>query len=59
MPDTGFARGFTAFAPKIVDAISKGKNFIENAATFDDGVQIQRVLDAARESDATKCAVAI
>lgn len=59
VPDTGFARGFMAFAPKIVDAVSKGENFIENAATFEDGVQVQRVLDAARESDATKRVVEI
>jgi len=59
VPDTGFARGFVSFAPKIVDAVRKGENLIENAATFDDGVQVQRVLDAARESDATKRVVTI
>ena len=59
VPDTGFARAFMAFAPKIVEAISKGENFIENAATFEDGVRVQKVLDAARESDATKRAIAI
>lgn len=52
MPDTGFARGFLAFAPKIVDAILQGGTSIEHAATFEDGVRVQRVLDAARESDA-------
>lgn len=51
VPDTGFSRGFVAFAPKIVEAIRNGESFIENAATFDDGVKVQRVLDAARRSD--------
>lgn len=50
--DTGFARGFMAFAPKIVEAIRKGGT-IEHAATFEDGVKVQRVLDAARESNAS------
>ncbi len=59
VPDTGFARGFVAFAPKIIEAIRNGENFMENAGTFDDGVEIQRVLDAARESDAAKRVVEI
>jgi len=59
VPDTGFARAFMAFAPKIVDAICRGENSIENAATFEDGVRVQRVLDAARESDAARRAVDI
>lgn len=54
IPDTGFARGFLAFAPRIVEAIRNGETFIENAATFEDGVNVQRVIDAARESDATR-----
>jgi len=28
-----------------------GETTVQNAATFEDGLQIQRVLDAARESD--------
>jgi predicted dehydrogenase len=52
MPDTGFPIGFMHFAPKIVEAIAAGSTEIEDAATFDDGHQVQRVLDAARESDA-------
>jgi len=49
--DTGFSRGFMDFAPKIVDAIIEGKTEIEHAATFDDGLKVQKVLDAARESN--------
>ena len=50
--DTGFARGFMAIAPVLVDAIRSGSREIEHAATFEDGVSVQKVLDAARESDA-------
>jgi predicted dehydrogenase len=59
VPDTGFARAFMAFAPKIVEAIRSGEKCIENAATFEDGVRVQKVLDAARISDAEKRAVAV
>ena len=52
IPDTGFARGFMAFAPLIVEAIRAGSKTIEHAATFADGVRVQRVLDAARASSA-------
>jgi len=53
--DTGFSRGFMAFAPKIIDAIRKGRTEIEHAATFEDGLKVQKVLDAARESNASGC----
>ena len=51
VPDTGFSRGFMDFAPKIVEAIRDGKTEIEWAATFEDGLKVQRVLDAAHESN--------
>ena len=51
--DTGFSRGFMEFAPRIVAAVRKGATAIDHAATFKDGLNIQRVLDAARESDRT------
>ena len=53
--DTGFARGFMSFAPKIIDALADGKTEIEHAATFEDGVKVQKVLDAARESNKSGC----
>lgn len=59
IPDTGFARGFVAFAPAMIDAIADGKPSVENAATFEDGLNVQIVLDAARESDRTGKAVAV
>lgn len=52
MPDTGFARGFVEIAPRIINAIQLGETEIEHAATFADGIRVQRVLDAARTSDA-------
>jgi predicted dehydrogenase len=56
-PDTGFSRGFMALAPLIADALQNGATSIEHAATFEDGVKVQRVLDAARESNASGVAV--
>jgi predicted dehydrogenase len=52
VPDTGFSRGFMQLAPRIVEAIRDGSTSIEHAATFEDGLAVQRVLDAARESNA-------
>ncbi len=49
--DTGFARGFMDFAPCIIEAIISGNLTVEHAATFADGVKVQRVLDAARLSN--------
>ncbi len=57
VPDTGFSRGFMEFAPKIIAAIREGKTEIEYAATFEDGLKVQRVLDAARRSNATGAVV--
>jgi len=55
-PDTkagGWSRGFMSFSREIVSALKEGKTEISHAATFADGLKIQRVLDAARESDAS------
>ncbi|MGI9034546.1 MAG: Gfo/Idh/MocA family protein, partial [Pyrinomonadaceae bacterium] len=59
VPDTGFSRGFMEFAPKIIEAILNGATEIKHAATFADGLKVQKVLDAARESNETGCAVKI
>lgn len=53
IPDSGFSRGFMFLAPKMVDAIATGSNHVDQAATFDDGLAVQKVLDAARESNAS------
>jgi predicted dehydrogenase len=55
--DTGFAAAFMAFAPKLVNAIRDHESQVGDAANFEDGVRVQRVLDAARKSDASKFAV--
>ena len=57
--DTGFSRGFMEFAPEIIDAIRSGTSSVEYAATFEDGLKVQRVLDAARESNERGVAVNI
>lgn len=59
VPDTGFSRGFMEFAPRIIEAIREGRNEVEHAAMFEDGLKVQRVLAAARESDATGSVVKI
>jgi predicted dehydrogenase len=52
MRDGEWARGFTVFSQKIIDALSEGRTSVEGAATFDDGHRTQLVLDAARRSHA-------
>jgi predicted dehydrogenase len=47
------------FAPKIAEAIREGKTEIEWAATFEDGLKVQRVIDAAHEASSTGCSVRI
>lgn len=51
--DSGFPGGFMAFAPKIIEAIREGKTEIEHAATFADGLEVQKVIDAAHQSNAS------
>jgi predicted dehydrogenase len=55
----GWSRGFMNFAREIVSALQAGKTEVPNAATFADGYKCQVVLDAARESHATKSMVKI
>lgn len=55
MRDSGWARGFTIFSRKIVDALRAGQTTVEGAATFEDGYRTQLVLDAARRSDEKRC----
>jgi predicted dehydrogenase len=50
MRDSSWSRGFTTFSRAIVAALREGRASIEEAATFTDGYQTQRVLDAARRS---------
>jgi predicted dehydrogenase len=61
MKDNEWSRGFTAFAREIVAALSReGRGVsVPLAATFDDGYQTQRVLDAARAAHDGGCRVAV
>lgn len=47
----GWSRGFLNFSREIISTLQAEKTEIKNAATFKDGWQIQKVLDAARESN--------
>ncbi len=51
--DTGFSRGFMEFVPEIIKAMQEKNRSVEFAASFPDGLRVQRVLDAARESNST------
>lgn len=51
--DSGFPSGFVAFAPKIVEALLEDKTAIEHAATFADGLKVQKILDTAHKSNET------
>ena len=53
--DSGWARGFTTFSQKIVDALRAGRTTVDGAATFEDGYRTQMVLDAARRSNESGC----
>ncbi len=51
MRPASWSRGFAAFSCAIVEALRHGEKSVEGAATFDDGYRVQKVLDAARESN--------
>jgi predicted dehydrogenase len=59
MRDGEWARGFTVFSQKIVDALRAGRKTVEGAATFDEGHRTQAILDAARRSHRDGCAQSI
>jgi predicted dehydrogenase len=49
----GWSRGFMNLASEIIAALQEGRTEIPYAATFEDGLAVQKVLDAARQSSAT------
>jgi predicted dehydrogenase len=55
MNENGWARGFTVFSKKIIEALSAGSRTVEGPATFEDGYRTQLVLDALRRSDESGC----
>lgn len=53
MPEYGpFGRSFPLFARDVLETVSRGGTELSGAATFADGLAVQRVLDAARRSSA-------
>jgi predicted dehydrogenase len=57
--DSGFPSAFMSFAPHIVEAVRAGRTEIEHAAHFEDGLKVQKILDAAHESNEKKCVIEI
>jgi predicted dehydrogenase len=55
MRDASWSRGFAAFSQEIIRALQEARTSVEGAATFDDGYQVQLVLDAARASSESGC----
>lgn len=51
MREGSWSRGFTAFSGAIIAALKEGQTTVEGAAAFEDGYQVQLVLDAARGSN--------
>jgi predicted dehydrogenase len=59
MSASSWSRGFTAFAVAICEAMRAGKTTVKDAATFEDGYQVQLVLDAVRASNESGCWVTV
>lgn len=59
LPANAWTIGSMAFAEKIVESLLNGKSTVENAATFADGFEVQKILDAARLSNSTKAVVRV
>ncbi len=55
MRDSSWSRGFTAFSCAIVEALREKRTRVDGAATFNDGLRVQLVLDAARASARSGC----
>jgi len=52
MPDTPWSRAFLVFAREMAEALRAGRIEVPDAATLEDGVRSQEILDAARRSHA-------
>ncbi len=51
LPKSLFSSGFAYLSKQIVDALHQGENIVNGAATFEDGLKIQAVIDAVHESN--------
>ncbi len=49
--NSGFPSGFVSFAQRLVDALSEGQTEIAQAASFADGLRVQKILEAAKLSN--------
>lgn len=54
IPSNIWARSFYHLAAATIDALQRGKAVVENAATFHDGLQCQRVIDAIIRANESK-----
>ncbi len=59
MREASWSRGFTIFASEIVSALRQGRKTVAGAATFEDGLRVQLVLDAVRASNESGCFVKV
>ena len=59
MRQGSWSRGFTAFAVSICEVMRAGRTTVKDAATFEDGYQVQLVLDALRASNESGCWVTV
>jgi predicted dehydrogenase len=50
LPEGVFPTGFAHFAERLAEVLQRGEQRVEGAATFYDGLRVQAVLDAVRES---------
>lgn len=55
MRPASWSRGFAAFSCELIEALREGRTTVDGAATFEDGYQVQLVLDAARASNQSGC----
>ena len=53
IPDTVWARSFLRYARRISEAMAAASPSVPDAATFEDGLRVQEVLDAVRASNAS------
>jgi predicted dehydrogenase len=51
MRDSSWSRGFTLLSNAIIKAMREDRTTVAGAASFEDGLRVQQVLDAARTSN--------
>jgi predicted dehydrogenase len=51
MRDSSWSRGFTLLSSAIIKAMREDRTTVAGAASFEDGLRVQQILDAARTSN--------